>query len=308
MEKPIFEFLLNESKDHFTTSLVSNPAVESKLIYFDTENEKPTLFANEEKRMIFSIAMVPNKMIFRKEKENVPAHYGFFSAETIEKFQENYAKHSGDNKVNINHNGQPIEGVTKVESWIVLNNENDKSKELGIEAVNGSLIQGFKIDNDEVWEQCKNGEIDGLSIEAYLDGVLTTNNIIKMNKEKNPDTLWELMKSFFATDTVATETTAPAAEAETPADAKMEDDAMVKMQDEVDSLKASVSDLQKQITDMQAADVESDTKLVTMTAELEKFKAETPVANFVKDLPKEVVKSYAEMSNFEKMKFNKENK
>ena len=38
----------------------------------------------------------------------------------------------------------------------------------------------FKIENDEVWENCKNGNLDGLSIEGYFN----PKPIINMNKQQ----------------------------------------------------------------------------------------------------------------------------
>lgn len=301
MTKPIFEFLLNDDKQHFTTALVTNPAVESTLVYFDAENEKPSFFASEEKRMIYSVAMIPNKMIFRKANETTPDHYGFFTAETIEKFQENVAKFNGDNLVNINHDGQKIDGVYKVESWIVKDSENDKSKALGLEAINGSLIQGFKIENDAIWEQCKNGEIDGLSIEAHLNGKLTDTNLITMTKEeKNPQKLWDAMKSFFTMDEPTAEPT-PAPEPKVDLEAENED------------LKKKILELETKLTDLEAEKVKENTDLATMQAQKEaveaefaKFKAETPAVATVKNTPPaEFSKESNAFEKFRNRNFNK---
>ena len=302
MTKPIFEFLLSDDKQHFTTSLVTNPAVESTLIFFDAEKEKPTFFASEEKRMIYSVAMIPNKMIFRKATETTPEHYGFFTAETIEKFQENVAKFNGDNLVNINHDGQKVDGVYKVESWIVKDSENDKSKALGLEAINGSLIQGFKIENDAVWEQCKNGEIDGLSIEAHLNGKLINNQLNTMTKEeKTPQKLWDAMKSFFTMD----EPTPPAEP--TPAEPAKD------LEAENEDLKKKILELETKLTDLEAEKVKESTDLATMQAQKEaveaefaKFKAETPATPAMKNTPPaEFSKEANAFEKFRNRNFNK---
>jgi hypothetical protein len=58
--------------------------------------------------------------------------------------------------------------VFSFESWIVANPANDKSSELGL-VTKKDLVMGFKVDNDAVWQQCKEGNLDGLSIgESYL--------------------------------------------------------------------------------------------------------------------------------------------
>jgi hypothetical protein len=311
MENLIFEFLFDDNSEHFTTAIVKDAAVEKKLSYFN--QEKPLFFANEEKRTIYAVAMEPNKLIYRKATNELPEHYGFFSAQSIEKFQENYAKHQGDKLVNIGHVETPIEGVYKIENWIVKDSEMDKTKALGIDAVSGSLIQGFKIENDAVWEQCKNGNLDGLSIEAHLSRKLVSNfkTNIEMNKEKNPQKLWDLMKSFFSSDVEETEEEKAARIAKEEAD-KMDEQTttepteaepsedMVKLQEENEMLKAKVSELETKLADIEAEKVTANTELTTMksekekaVADLEKFKSENTNAVEIKNTPKEVFSSEA---------------
>lgn len=311
MEKPIFEFIIDESGEHFTTAIVKNPAVEKTLMYFD--EQKPAYFVNEEKRLIYSVAMQPNKLIFRKATNEIPEHYGFFSKESIEKFQENYEKFNGNQKVNIDHTQNKVDGVFRVENWIVNDAQIDKTKTLGIDCENGSLIMGFKIENNEVWEQCKNGNLDGLSIEAHLlrKEVSNFKTEIIMNIEKNPQNLWDAMKAFFSAD-VPAEEVKKEEEADKLADEPSEE--LAKLTQENEMLKAKVAELEKTIADAEVKEVKDETALTTMKAEVEKmradfekFKAETPATTTVKDAPKEVVKSFAEMTPVEKFRSQKNN-
>jgi hypothetical protein len=67
----------------------------------------------------------------------------------------------------------------------VANPANDKSSELGLVTKKGDLVMGFKVDNDAVWQQCKEGNLDGLSIEGKVLFKEVNNNInIQMNKQK----------------------------------------------------------------------------------------------------------------------------
>jgi len=323
MEHPIYEFIINPESDHFTTAIVKDAAVETTLMYFNTETEKPIFFANEEKRVIYAVAMRPNKLIFRKETDKIPAHYGFFSAESIEKFQEYYAKHQGDNRVNVNHTESPIAGVFKIENWIVKNPEIDKSKELGLTTEIGDLIQGFKIENNDVWEQCKNGNLDGLSIEASLGRKLVSNfkTEIEMSKPSKLDAVIDAIKSVFASEEEKTPEQIAEEEAQKKAEAdKMAEntppatDEKAELEAENEMLKAKVADLEAKLATMEADKVKEETELETMKkevaevkAEFAKFKSETPATAPIVNAPIEVVKPYEQMSNFEKLKFNKEN-
>lgn len=313
MSLPIYEFILDEKGDHFTTAIVKDAAIEKTLMYFN--KEKPTYFANEEKRIIYCVAMTPNKMIFRKETANYPAHNGFFSAESIEKFQLNYAKFKGQEKTNIGHTENLVDGVFMIENWIVKDSEMDKTKSLGIEAENGSLIQAFKIENDEVWDQCKSGDLDGLSIEVHLDRKLISNfkTEIEMSENKNPQGLWNLMKEFFAVDVPPAKTPEEIAKEKADAEAMAVDPATETQADEdkesVDletltkeneDLKAKVAELETKLATMEADDVKNTTEMETMAKEFAKFKAETPAAAPIVNAPKEQKEVLTPLDKFKK--------
>jgi len=305
MEHPVYEFIINPESDHFTTAIVKSPAVESTLMYFNEETEKPIFFASEEKRVIYAVAMRPNKLIFRKETDKIPAHYGFFSAESIEKFQENYAKHQGDNKVNVNHTETPIDGVFKIENWIVKDAEIDKSKALGMDTQVGDLIQGFKIENDEVWQQCKSGNLDGLSIEASLGRKLISNfkTEIEMSKPSKLDAVIDAIKSVFASDEEKTPEQIAEEEAKAKTEEKMAEeetppatDDKSELETENEMLQKRVAELEAQIATMEADKVKEETTLETMKKEVEevkaefaKFKSEIPAAPSIVNAPVEVV-------------------
>jgi hypothetical protein len=309
----VYEITFN---DEHKISLVKSPAVESTLLKFSSEENEKLYFANDEKQIIYSVAMIPNKMIFRKDIQGEPANV-FYTKETIEKFQQDYFRNNANSGTNINHAEFNTDGVFPFENWIVQNSEVDKSKELGLTAPNGSLIMAFKIDNAEVWNEVKNGNLDGLSVEGRVVFKEVEQPItnINMNKEKNPQTLWDNLKAFFSEDTD---------EEEIVEEAKMEDEEVVVEVDETDidamkaeneMLKAKVSELETKLADIEAMKVEDETKLETMKAEkesiakaFETFKAELPATTPIKDMPKEVKKSYSEMTNFERLKFNKNNK
>ena len=139
----VYEITFN---DEHKISLVKSPAVESTLLKFSSEENEKLYFANDEKQIIYSVAMIPNKMIFRKDIQGEPANV-FYTKETIEKFQQDYFRNNANSGTNINHAEFNTEGIFPFENWIVSNPDMDKSKELGITAPKDSLIMAFKIDN-----------------------------------------------------------------------------------------------------------------------------------------------------------------
>jgi len=314
-----YEIFLDETKEHFTTALVKDPAVEQTLLYFNSE--KPLLFFNDEKRVIYSIAMRPNKLIFRKDVNGEPGEV-FYSKETVEKFQQNYFKFNGQNKTNINHSDEKIQGVYPFESWIVMDAEIDKSKVLGLNTQNDDLVMGFKVENDQVWNDCKNGNIDGLSIEAHFNNELREQKpIIKMSKLEK---VIEAIKTVFASDVdpekektpeeIAAEEKAKEEEMAVDPQVEIEVEKPNDLEAENEQLKAKVAELEAKLAEYEADKVKSETELETMKSEkdviaaaFEKFKSETPAAQPIRHVPIEVEKTYEQMTNLEKLKFNREN-
>lgn len=317
----------------FKVSLVKNPAVETTLMKFSSEEKM--YFSNEEKRVVYAPAMIPNKMIFRNNIQGEPANV-FYTAETIEKLQQNYFRNKGNFSTNLDHADNNIEGVFPFESWIVQNKEIDKSKDMGFDVPNGTWMMGHKIDNESVWnDYIKTGKIDGLSIEASLLHKEQLINKVNMSKL---DAVIEAIKQVFSAEEAETvvETTevemaedkkedseeAPIEdankEAETPEEmvdepaveeavdseevaTEAEGDDVEELKAENEALKAELASVKEQLAKSEADKVKAETDLTKMAKE-------TPAAVAIKNAPKEVSKKYEEMSNFEKLKFNRENK
>ena len=160
-------------------SLVSSPAIEQDFVFFGKEKNNLTLAkVDEEKRMLVSPALIPNKQIFRYDPNTDSEYYVYFSPETVRKASELYLKHNNHHKATYEHQDR-VSGVLTVESWIK-EGEQDKSKLYGYDLPNGTWFVKMKINNEELWSRIKDGELKGLSIEGYF-----TDKMEKM-AEKEP--------------------------------------------------------------------------------------------------------------------------
>jgi len=160
-------------------SLVSAPAIEQDFVFFGKERHNLTFAkVDEEKRMLVSPALIPNKQIFRYDPNTDSEYYVYFSPETVRKAAELYLKHNNHHKATYEHQDR-VAGVLTVESWIK-EGDMDKSKMFGYDLPNGTWFVKMKIENDDLWQKIKEGELRGLSIEGYF--------IEKMHKmsEKEP--------------------------------------------------------------------------------------------------------------------------
>tara|TARA_R100000664_G_scaffold1670_1_gene4378 strand:- start:43 stop:768 length:726 start_codon:yes stop_codon:yes gene_type:complete len=148
-------------------SLVANPAIEQDMVYFNKKKNNLTLAKiDEEKRMLVSPALIPNKQIFRYDPNTDSEYYVYFSPETVRKASELYLKHNNHHKATYEHQDR-VSGVLTVESWIK-EGDMDKSKMYGYDLPNGTWFVKMKINNTELWNKIKAGELKGLSIEGYF--------------------------------------------------------------------------------------------------------------------------------------------
>ena len=166
----IVELVISDDSQELTIdaiSLVSSPAIEEDFVFFGKEKNNLTFAKiDEEKRMLISPALIPNKQIFRYDANTDSDQYVYFSKETVRQASELYLKHNNHHKATYEHEDR-VSGVLTVESWIK-EGDKDKSTYYGFDLPIGSWFVKMKIENDELWERIKSGEIKGLSIEGYF--------------------------------------------------------------------------------------------------------------------------------------------
>jgi len=149
-------------------SLVSAPAIEQDFVFFGKEKNNLTFAKiDEEKRMVVSPALIPNKQIFRYDPNTDQEYYVYFSPETVAKSSELYLKHNNHHKATYEHQDR-VSGVLTVESWIIEDPKKDKSTLYGFSLPKGTWMVKMKIENDDLWKKIKEGELKGLSIEGYF--------------------------------------------------------------------------------------------------------------------------------------------
>jgi len=160
-------------------SLVTSPAIEQDFVFFGKEKNNLTFAkVDEEKRMLVSPALIPNKQIFRHDPNTDSDYYVFFSKATVRKASELYLKHNNHHKATYQHQDR-VSGILTVESWIIEDTKLDKSTLYGYSLPVGTWMVKLSISNDEIWSKIKSGELKGLSIEGYF-----TNKFEQMNKKK----------------------------------------------------------------------------------------------------------------------------
>ena len=175
-------------------SLVTSPAIESEFVFFGKEKNNLTFAkVDEEKRMLISPALIPEKTIFRHDPQTSSDYFVFFSKATVRKASELYLKHNNHHKATYQHQDR-ISGILTVESWIIEDSKLDKSTLYGFSLPVGTWMVKMHITNEEMWQKVKSGELKGLSIEGYFTNKFEQMNNAKPSNEQILSALNELIK------------------------------------------------------------------------------------------------------------------
>lgn len=164
----VYEAVFDEFKQEgvYALSVVENPAMQDLWIALNEHPQRVELATvDEEKRLLLGAALIPNKKIYRNIDGN--EFYITFKEDTIEKLAHSFFKKQYNNNSSLEHNVK-LNGMSVVEGWIVENPNNDKSNNYGKTYEKGTWVTMMKVDNDEVWEKVKSGEVKGFSIDALL--------------------------------------------------------------------------------------------------------------------------------------------
>ena len=183
----IVELIIDEKDDTSgieAVSVVESPAIESDFIALK-KHEIELKEVDAEKRILMGAALIPNKQIYRTNDKN-EEYYIYFSEATVRKASELFFMNSNQNNATLEHN-EKLKGMSVVESWIV-EGEYDKSMNYGFNLPKGTWMISMKVNNDEIWNKVKLGEIKGFSIEGYFadkyEMSLVNEDDILMNKIK----------------------------------------------------------------------------------------------------------------------------
>jgi hypothetical protein len=165
----IIELIIDEKDEKsgiLAISIVETPAIMENFVALN-KHEILLKEVDAEKRILMGPALIPNKQIFRKNEKGDEDYYIYFSEHTVRKASELFFQKSNHQNATLEHRSK-ISGMTIVESWIVENPELDKSAIYNLNVPKGTWMVSMKVDDDEMLEKAKSGEVKGFSIEGYF--------------------------------------------------------------------------------------------------------------------------------------------
>ena len=164
----IVELILDEMEELMgiqAISIVENPAIEENFVALKSQ-EVEFAKQDEEKRILLGAALIPNKPIYRQNGEE--EFYVYFTKETIRKASELFFQNSNQNESTLEHDVE-LNGLSVVESWLVEDDEKDKSRIYGLDVPVGTWMVSMKVNNDDIWNNyVKTNKVKGFSIEGFF--------------------------------------------------------------------------------------------------------------------------------------------
>jgi hypothetical protein len=167
-EIKVIELIIDEENEISgidAISIVDDPAIQEDFIMLSSQEVK-LAEVDQEKKILMGPALIPNKKIYRRSGED--EYYIYFSEDTVRKASELFLTKGYQNNATLEHDGD-LDGLSVVESWIIDDTNQDKSRKYGFDLPNGTWMVSMKVYDDSVWsDYVKTGKVKGFSIEGHF--------------------------------------------------------------------------------------------------------------------------------------------
>lgn len=196
--KKIKKYKVGCDSETYAISMVEQPAIESDFVALAKQEEAEVKLSSDERHICYGPALIPNKDIYRNNGEQ--EFYISFTEESIVKMSQDFMKEYRQKEVTLDHESEADE-VYIVESWLVEDPYKDKANALGFNVPKNTWMIGMKVNNIEVWDRVKAGELKGFSVESMIsleEFSKIDNNMIDTNEEMFWDKLKNILKDTFS--------------------------------------------------------------------------------------------------------------
>ena len=168
-------------------SLVDFPAIEENFIALKNERSKFVL-AKADKQVLVGPALIPNKMIYRYDENTGEDYQIYFTKRTVSDAAFAVLRKNRQNNYTEMHSNE-VGQIYLQESWIIEDEKNDKSNLYGFKLPKGTWMVSVKVENEEIWNKVKSGELRGFSIEAFFVNAVShkSNDIESVLKSANEE-------------------------------------------------------------------------------------------------------------------------
>lgn len=174
-------------------ALVDTPAMLTEWLMFNSHKENTFLsfslcednyalpsnvemkFAlNEEQKIVTAPVIVADLPIYRKVEEpkgsgNYKEFYVVYKKETNMQILQKYMQDGNQKKIKLTHDTSDLTKGCFVFEVFMSDESRGISQPKGFELPDGTIFCSMKINNPDIWERVKKGEVKGISLEGYFD-------------------------------------------------------------------------------------------------------------------------------------------
>ncbi len=141
----------------------------------------PIVKVDEEQRIVTAVVYEP--MVEDSQGD-------YMTEECIEKAAHQFMINKGEN--DIQHNFQAAEGVSVVESWVTKSDETIGDQEIK----KGTWMMSSKVDNDDIWDDIKKGELTGYSMGGIAQRSEEDVDLDEVEKSMSQKIITAIQKAF----------------------------------------------------------------------------------------------------------------
>lgn len=210
---PVYKLIINDNEEQTFVDVLSliedDPAILIDWVALKNEVQPIKLaIQSEDKQRVMTPVLLPNQYIVRFDKtgkvtgEVNGEYYITIDKASIEKAVQRFFKKYYNKKTNFNINHNPEDVLTNdqvyvFESWIT--SKQDKSKEYGFNLPEGSWMVTLQIDDKEIWNKIKTGELTAISMEGMFSyGSIVEEINSQFSKENDDDAILSKLKELLS--------------------------------------------------------------------------------------------------------------
>ena len=200
---PIYDIVIDDDSLGLTAlSFVDYPAISEDFIAMSKQEERIWMSKNE-KREVVGAMLIPNQLILRYAEDG-SAYYIRWSKETIKKAAERYLMQGKWNNFTYMHEAMDApeetrlkDGVYMQRLWIIEDAKTDDANtKYGFHLPEGTLMTKCKVYNRGIWNEIKQGNLRGFSIEAYAT-LKNNNKALEITYSKMKDNTFDFNEKQF---------------------------------------------------------------------------------------------------------------
>lgn len=163
---PVYRVLMDDERDGMIrVSLVDDPAVMSDFVAFDRQQPQRFAVQDEDRRLVFGVVARADFPVFRTDPV-LGDHYVIFPADTIREMAQKYLTENRANRVDLMHDGDDVDDVPLVQ-WFIKDTAKGIAPAGFDDIADGSLFAEYHVEDDEIWQQVKDGTYKGFSMEVF---------------------------------------------------------------------------------------------------------------------------------------------